>query len=117
MSGCDELIRDEKLNESIIEGTGRVQCGLGEQIFPQELFWDASGWQDENELPPYQVEGGGSVGDHVTQKKGECPCCYIEDKLRGSVIFCVGMTEHQTTVTKQPSSTHMLISAYTPQCR
>lgn len=25
MSGCDELIRDEKQNESIIEGTGRVQ--------------------------------------------------------------------------------------------
>lgn len=47
-----------------------------------------------------------SVGDHVTQKKGECPCCYIEDKLRGSVIFCVGMTEHQTTVTKLTSSTH-----------
>ncbi len=36
MSGCDELIRDEKQNESIIEGTGRVQWGLGEQIFPQD---------------------------------------------------------------------------------
>lgn len=59
--------------------------------------------------------GGGE--DSVTQKKGECPCCYIEDKLIGSVIFCVGMTKHQTTVTKLPSSTHMLISAYTPQCR
>lgn len=104
MSGRDVLIRDEKLNESIIEGTGRVQWGLGEQIFPQELFWDVSGWQNENELHPYQVGWGG--GDQVTQKKGECPCCYIEDKLIGSVIFCVGMTEHQTTVTKLPSSTH-----------